>query len=480
MIILVGGLLLLEEGHATTTISGTISNDTIWTQASSPYTLTGNLIVNSGVTLTIEPGVTVDFGPYQITVNGVLNAQGTSADEIVLSSDSDSNEQIYFTAQAGYGCIVDDAIISSVPIVVGGGSPQISNNYFTSTPTPALITVNGGSPLIENNVINLVSTDGIYVNYGSPTISSNFITGEEQYYGIYIAGAATATISDNNITDCWSGIDAVGESIIQQNNIMNNANDGIDSSSPASIIQNNAIANNLCGISGPGDIQDNTITDNSAGLWGPSSLATITYNNIFSNYNETSGNTQNIHLTDSGNVNATYNWWGTAVASAINQTIWDFKNAANLGIVTFVPFLNESSPFAPSIPILGPVPTPPPTTSPVATATPNASPTPPPSVTPTPVTTPFITWIGPSSTPTPLKSQQSSSTPILGYFTTTDIDNIVVIALAFILAVVIIVVINIKFGKPDKPKSKKRRKHRQKSADRKVASACLAPQGFVS
>jgi hypothetical protein len=296
MTILVGGLLLLEEGHATTVPSETIYTNTTWTSASSPYVLTGNLIVNSGVTLTIEPGVTVNFGPYQITVNGILNAQGTSANKIVLSSDNDSDEQIDFTAQADYGCIVDNAIISSVPIVVGGGSPQISNNYFISTPTP-LITVNGGSPLIENNVINLVSTDGIYVNYGSPTISSNLITGEEQYYGIYIAGTATATISNNNITDCWSGIDAIGESIIQQNNIMNNANDGIDSSNPSSIIQNNAIANNLCGISGPGNIQDNTITDNSAGLWGPSASATITNNNIFDN-------TENIHLTDSGNVNA--------------------------------------------------------------------------------------------------------------------------------------------------------------------------------
>ncbi len=205
-------------------------------------------------------------------------------------------------------------------------------------------------------------------------------------------------------------------------------------------------------------------------LWSPSAAATITYNNIFNN-------TENIHLTDFGNVTAIYNWWGTTDASAINQTIWDFKNDTNLGIVTFEPFLNESCPLAPSIPTLGPVPTPPPTSAPTVTATPYASPTPHPSVTPTPTTTPFITWIGPS---TPLKPVQSPLTPILGHFTSTDIDNIVVIALAFILAVAIIVVINMKFGKPDKPKSKKRRKRRQKSAERKVASACLVSQGFVS
>jgi parallel beta-helix repeat protein len=448
--ILVGGLLLLEEGHATTVPGETIYTNTTWTSASSPYVLTGNVIVNSGVTLTIEPGVTVNFGPYQITVNGILNAQGTSANKIVLSSNNDSDEQIDFTAQADYGCIIDNAIISSVPIVVGGGSPQINNNYFTSTPTPALINVYGGSPLIEKNVINMVSTDGIYVNSGSPTISSNLITGEDQYYGIYIESTATATISNNNITDCWSGIDAVGESIIQQNNVMNNANDGIHSNISASIIQDNAIANNLCGISGPGNIQDNTITDNSAGLWGPSASATITNNNIFDN-------TENIHLTDSGNVNATYNWWGTADASVINQTIWDFKNAPNLGIVTFVPFLAESNPLAPSIPTLGPVPTPPPTPAPTTTATPFVTPTP--TYTPTPTN-----YTTSTPRPTPILIRTPSS-PIFGHFSMTDIDNMVVIALAFTLAVVIIVVINMKFGKPNKPKSKKRRKRRQKSAE---------------
>ena len=44
-----------------TNVSGALSSDTTWSLANSPYTLTGNVLVTSGVTLTIEAGVTVKF-----------------------------------------------------------------------------------------------------------------------------------------------------------------------------------------------------------------------------------------------------------------------------------------------------------------------------------------------------------------------------------------------------------------------------------
>jgi len=48
---------------AATNVSGTISTNTTWTAANSPYVMTGNVTVNAGVTLTIEPGVTVQGCP---------------------------------------------------------------------------------------------------------------------------------------------------------------------------------------------------------------------------------------------------------------------------------------------------------------------------------------------------------------------------------------------------------------------------------
>ncbi len=64
---------------ADTNVSGPISTNTTWTAANSPYIVNGasSITVNSGVTLTIEPGVIVKFGTgKQMVVQGTLTAVG--------------------------------------------------------------------------------------------------------------------------------------------------------------------------------------------------------------------------------------------------------------------------------------------------------------------------------------------------------------------------------------------------------------------
>lgn len=59
------------------TVSGT------WTAAGSPYLIQGNITIHADSTLTIEPGVDVNFqGYYLFTVNGELQAVGTETDSI--------------------------------------------------------------------------------------------------------------------------------------------------------------------------------------------------------------------------------------------------------------------------------------------------------------------------------------------------------------------------------------------------------------
>ena len=52
--------------------------NTTWAIKGSPFIVTGDVIVDKGVVLTVEPGVAVEFdGYYKLTVVGALDARGT-------------------------------------------------------------------------------------------------------------------------------------------------------------------------------------------------------------------------------------------------------------------------------------------------------------------------------------------------------------------------------------------------------------------
>ncbi len=50
-----------------------------------------------------------------------------------------------------------------------------------------------------------------------------------------------------------------------------------------------------------------------------------------------------------GDINATYNWWGTTETQTIDQTIHDNKDDFNLGTVNYAPILTAPNPQTPSI-----------------------------------------------------------------------------------------------------------------------------------
>jgi hypothetical protein len=115
--------------QADTNVSGVIAADATWTEANSPYILAGNVLVNNGVTLTIDPGVTINLDGYYIMVNGTLQSLGSTTNPVTFNGG-----QIIFTEyctdwneSTGVGCIIQNAVASS-DINVEGGVLNISNN----------------------------------------------------------------------------------------------------------------------------------------------------------------------------------------------------------------------------------------------------------------------------------------------------------------------------------------------------------------
>jgi hypothetical protein len=350
-----------------TNVSGNLTSDTTWTQAGSPYTLVGSVIVNNGVTLTIQAGVTVNLQLNDLQVNGTLKAQGSNSNNVVfVAAQSDDRPYEGSITSDSSRCVIENAIINSTyiwsynsvitdndtfdgtTIQVMGGSAKISDNLLVNSELVCSYASSNGLSVISNNTIVGV---GIGVFGGSVVISHNDMTGGGEF-GISL-GTATTIISDNTISSC--GIYGSGGTYTIERNLIENNDIAIEMFAASPIIEKNTIINNSIGL----NISNSTVY---------ASTATITNNNIYNNSINNiylGGLTANLQIpasqTTANNINAAYNWWGTTNTQAINQTIRDFKNDSYVGTVTFTPFLNTPNPQAvpdPNAPIPNLSPTP--------------------------------------------------------------------------------------------------------------------------
>ncbi|PVX25948.1 MAG: hypothetical protein CW716_06945 [Candidatus Bathyarchaeum sp.] len=314
-----------------TYLSGIISSDTTWTKTNSPYTLTGNVLIANDVTLTIEPGTSVNFEKYYIQVLGTLYARGNNEAAIHFIgsgySSFDSTEKIFFenpstdwNEESSSGCIIENAQITGLSIRVNDASPKINNNQFGQPSGNDVISITSANstPIITNNCFEFTESGvgyGINVNGGNPKISGNTLTGNGFNTGIVSTGLIR--LFNNTISGCWTGIS--GNSMIIEGNVILNNSRGISVGSN-SIIQNNLISGNQYGINeGLTIIQNNTITYNLVGIQKPDPSSTIMYNNVHDNTE------YNLYVASNENIDVSYNWWGTTDVQEINQSIYDYK-----------------------------------------------------------------------------------------------------------------------------------------------------------
>lgn len=209
--------------------------------SSSPYLISANLSVNSGVTLTVPAGVVVKVaGSRTLTVNGTLTATGSASSPVVFTSFYDDAyggdtgndgsatspaagnwKQILFNSGSGasslaYTYILYGGDVSSGPqgaIGVSSAAPTFTEVRVATSSTHGIAlsssnaTITGGT-FTGNSSTAAVSSAGIYASDGSPSITSSAFSGN--YRGVSFESSTATLFSNTFASNSAEAVHATG------------------------------------------------------------------------------------------------------------------------------------------------------------------------------------------------------------------------------------------------------------------------------
>jgi parallel beta-helix repeat protein len=172
-----------------TTVSGHISTDTTWSLAGSLYVVMNDVVVDPGVTLTIEPGVQVRFDPMDpgpppppvhdylsIFVEGNLVSKGRPDLRIEFTSDSPTPKTydwwaIMANSSGHVEMSYSNISYSSFGVAVFSSNNTITNNLFTKNFESVVLSTSSSDNYVANNTA--FDNTGAFLGMGES--SSNII-----------------------------------------------------------------------------------------------------------------------------------------------------------------------------------------------------------------------------------------------------------------------------------------------------------------
>ncbi|HWG90856.1 MAG TPA: NosD domain-containing protein [Candidatus Thermoplasmatota archaeon] len=342
-----------EEAPAGGTfVGGAILSNMTWTEANSPYIVKRDTTVFPGYELTIEPGTTVKFyNGTRLTVRGTLHADGAPSEPITFTSANSSVpgswQGIYIVKSGGGRASVHNAHVS---FAQRGLSFDCCN--YASPQRVANVTFTGNVYGIYGQEATLLIEDSLFQGNtygaelhgypGSVIARSQFVA---NYRGAYFdygwAGRLYESAFINNTYGFYSYNAQVTDNVVQGStgyggyvvhayvarNVFEGNNLGIGLGYSFGCCENSAFV-------------QNTVVNNTVGVDLPYYYygAPIHSNNLGPN------SEYSVRSTGPYDRLITNNWWGTTDPAAIEASIYDAHDNANLGLVYYEPFLQAPVP----------------------------------------------------------------------------------------------------------------------------------------
>ena len=308
---------LVSVPASATNVCGPINANTTWSFINSPYIITCDVVIMGGATLTIDPGVIVQFGPNMRlkAQNGTISAIGTSGSHVTFTSISDP---------PGTGIELD--------------FPNGGNGVFTYCDFSNLNTAiqnnccnNSGPPGAINNCTFTGCTFGMSAYHGAVHGQVNNSTFSNNVYGLNFLAYRDftgCTFSNNGTT----GADVGGQCTFTLCSFLGNPTGITSQTGQGTIVDRCTISNNVVGIRGCDVIRRCTISNNVKGIQ-VNGAPLIECCDIVGN------STYSAEMLSSQTVNAPNNWWGTTVATTIDASIRDGFDSGGLGFLQYTPNL---------------------------------------------------------------------------------------------------------------------------------------------